>query len=55
MLNMVDLETGTSFLMIPDPELRELVSQTLGGGLSGITFEFQPGILRKQIVAALQF
>jgi inorganic pyrophosphatase/exopolyphosphatase len=54
MLNMVDLSTGTSHLVIPDQELRRLVSRVMHLENKGMTLESRPSTLRKQIVAALE-
>ncbi len=54
MLNMVDVATGTSALLVPDEQLRSLVATRMGAIAQGILFEFKPAILRKQIVAALR-
>lgn len=54
MLNMVDVATGTSVLMVPDAHLRNIVTARMAVVPNGITFQFHPAVLRKQIVAAIE-
>jgi inorganic pyrophosphatase/exopolyphosphatase len=53
MLNLVDVATGRSFLIVPDPSLRAVVSHSFGKEFVGVTAESRPANLRKQIVAAM--
>jgi nanoRNase/pAp phosphatase (c-di-AMP/oligoRNAs hydrolase) len=54
MLNMVDLKNGSSYLLVPNPQLREVVAKAMHSECVGIIFESKPSTLRKQIVAALE-
>ena len=54
MLNLVDVEDGSSHLIVPDPALRGLVAEHTGLKFSGPVARSRPAILRKQIVAAIE-
>jgi nanoRNase/pAp phosphatase (c-di-AMP/oligoRNAs hydrolase) len=53
MLNMVDLEDGTSYVICPDADLRKLVAYALGVTFTDSVAHLSPALLRKQIVAAI--
>ena len=54
MLNLVDVSNGQSALIVPDAQLRNTVAAALRCRPTDAVFEFTPGRLRKQIVAALE-
>ena len=54
MVNLVDVETGNSELIVLSDPMRQLVARTLNAKFEGSVARFRPGILRKQIVAAVQ-
>jgi inorganic pyrophosphatase/exopolyphosphatase len=54
MLNLVDVATGRSYLIVPDTSLRTSVSACANLDFVGVIAESSPVILRKQIVAAMK-
>lgn len=53
MVNVVDVETARSTVVVPDPAFREWVRSTLSIDFRGATARLEPAVLRKQLVARL--
>jgi hypothetical protein len=53
MLNMVDLQSGSSWLYVPDDSFRSYVASKLTLSFSGDTAFSEQAVLRKQIVAEI--
>lgn len=54
MLNLVDVASGRSYLLVPDAGLRAMISARIGANFVGVSARSDPAILRKQIVAGIQ-
>lgn len=53
MVNVVDVETASSTVVVPDPAFRGWVRSTLSIDFQGATARLDPAVLRKQLVARL--
>ncbi len=54
MLNLVDSDKGTSYLIIPDTALREVIGHVTGLRFDGVIGESPAALIRKQILFAMK-